>query len=108
MTNDQSAISSVLARGARPRLEVFLVIGHWSLVIFLLTAVADHRLQVLGVALDGQHDGALLDAIGRDGDGRYDLPAVGETETHGERAVAAQFDRLALEHDAGGRLGAAV
>ena len=44
----------------------------------------------------------------RGGDGGDDLPAVGQAEAHREGAVGPQLDRLALQRDAGVRLGGAV
>ena len=43
-----------------------------------LVAVVDHRLEFLGVALDGQDDRPLLDAVGAGGDGRDDLAVLGQ------------------------------
>src|SRR5579871_1652034 len=67
----------------------------------LLTVVMNERFELLGVAFHGEHDGALLDAISRDGHGRDDLPAIGKAETHRKRAVRPQFDRFTLERDPG-------
>ena len=55
----------------------------------------------LDAALDGQDDLAFLDAIGRLGDARKDLPAVREAVPHGEAAVRTELDRFALQGDAG-------
>src|SRR5262249_20087887 len=65
--------------------------GRYSLLL-LLVRLVEHGLELLGVALDGQDDGALLDSVGRGGDGRDDLPAVGQLEAHGEGAVGAEAD----------------
>src|SRR5262249_37368682 len=45
---------------------------------------------------------------GGGGDGGDDLPAVGQGEAHRERAVGPELDGLALQSDAGVRLGGAV
>src|SRR5438874_13425471 len=74
----------------------------------LLVDVVDHRLEVLGVALDRQHDRPLLDAVGARRDRRDDLPPVRQAEAHREGAVRPQFHRLALQRHAGVRLGGAV
>src|SRR5579859_4727785 len=68
----------------------------------------NQRLELLGVPLHRQHDRPLFHAVGGGGHGGDDLTAVGEAETHGEGAVVAELDRLALEGDAGVRLGGAV
>src|SRR5262249_56905762 len=80
----------------------------WPLATSLLTISVDHGFELLGVALDGEDNGALLDAVGGLGDGGDDLPAVGQAEAHGKGAVGAQLDRLALERDAGAGFGGAV
>src|SRR5262245_35324562 len=68
----------------------------------------NHRFEVLGVAFDGQDNGAFFDAVSA-GCGRgNNLPAVGQAEPHGEGAVGAELDRLALESDLRGRFGSAV
>ena len=73
-----------------------------------LVAVVDHRLELLGVPLDGQDDRPLLDAVGAGGDGGDDLPGVGQAEADGEGAVGPELDGLALERDLGVGLGRAV
>src|SRR5579884_3209925 len=57
---------------------------------FLLVSVVDQRLERFGVALDGQDDGAFLDAVGRDGHGGQDLAAVRQAEAQREGAVGPQ------------------
>src|SRR5262249_45023042 len=69
------------------------------------TPLGDDGFELLGVALDGEDDGADLDAVGRGGDGGGDLPAVGQLGAHGEGAVGPQVHRLLLQRHAGGRLG---
>src|SRR5438132_13414666 len=73
-----------------------------------LIHLMNHRLERLGIAFDGEDDGAFLDAVGGGGGGRDDLPAVGQAEAHGEGAVRAELDRLALERDFRARRGSAI
>src|SRR6266545_7215547 len=74
----------------------------------LFVAVVDHGFKLLGVALDGEDNGALLDTVGGSGDRGDDLPAVRQAKTHREGAVRTQLDRLALQGDASARFGGAV
>src|SRR5437868_6593812 len=68
----------------------------------------NHGLEMLGVAFDGQYDGAFFDAVGGGGDSGDDLAAIGEAEAHRKSSVGAELDRLALESDLGVGFGGAV
>src|SRR5438105_8673414 len=86
----------------------FLCIGGIAKQKLPLIDFMNHRLEMLGIAFDGQDDGAFLNPIGGSGDRWNNLAAVGEAEAHGEGAVGAKLDRFALETDLGGRFGGAV
>src|SRR5262245_42005311 len=58
----------------------------------LLIVLVDHRLKLLGIALDGQDDGSFLDAVGGGGHGRDDLPAIGQAKAHGKGAIRPELD----------------
>src|SRR5262249_2601216 len=53
----------------------------------LFVGVVDHRLEFLGIALDGEHNGAFLDAIRGGRNSGNDLPAIWEAIAHREGAV---------------------
>src|SRR3954462_14584601 len=74
----------------------------------LVIRLADHGFEDFGVELDGDHDGALLDAVGSAGDDGEYLTLVGHGLADGEGAVGTKLDGLAAEGDFGVGLGAAV
>ena len=69
--------------------------------------LADHGFEDFGVALDGDDDGALLDAVGGAGDDGEDLSLVGHRLADGEGAVGTELDGLAANGDLGVGFGAA-
>src|SRR5262245_47955536 len=77
-------------------------------LVSLVVGLADHGLEYFRVAVDGNDNGALLDAIRSTGDDRQDLPLIGHGLADGERTVGAQLDRLATECNLRVGLGAAV
>src|SRR4051812_49069893 len=91
----------------RPRV---VALSSWlfrSLPSHFVHVVVDHRVEVLGVALHGEDDGALLDAVGAGCHRGDDLPAVRQVERHAEGAVRVQLDRVIVQGQVRGRVGAA-
>src|SRR5262245_20979219 len=74
----------------------------------LVVCFAEHRLKHLRIALDGNDNCALFDAVGGTGDHGEDLTFVRHRLSDGEGAVGSELDRLAAECDLCIGLGAAV